>query len=190
VMHSFSETEKLDDIYASAATYDLVPAVTRRIEQLLQSRHRPGASYRVENLSEILKAASRIAMALTLVLFLIGTISLVISGIGIMNIMLVTVTERTREIGVKMAMGARRREILLQFLAESVLMAAVGGILGILLGISGPLIAKALSGFDIPISSLSIILALGLSLGIGVTFGLIPANRAAKLNPTEALRYE
>ncbi len=190
IMRSFTQSDKLDDIYVSALSYDLVPAVTQRIEQLLQSRHRSGASYRVENLTEILKAASRIATALTLVLFLIGTISLVISGIGIMNIMLVTVTERTREIGVKMALGARRREILFQFLAESVLMAAIGGALGILLGISGPLIAKALSGFDIPISSLSIILALGLSLGIGITFGLIPANRAAKLNPTEALRYE
>jgi len=144
----------------------------------------------VENLTEILRAAGRIATALTIVLFLIGAISLVISGIGIMNIMLVTVTERTKEIGIKMAIGARRREILFQFLTESVFMATTGGILGILLGISGPLVAKGLSGFDIPISYSSIVVAFMLSLVVGVTFGIIPANRAARLNPTEALRYE
>jgi putative ABC transport system permease protein len=190
VMRSFKRSDKLDEIFASAQSNELVPVVTKRIEQLLEIRHRAGSSYRVENLVEILKAASQISMALTLVMFLIGAISLIISGIGIMNIMLVTVTERTREIGVKMALGARRREILFQFLAESVFMASFGGVLGILLGVSGPLIAKAISGFDIPISGISIILALTLSLGVGVTFGIIPANRAAKLNPTEALRYE
>jgi putative ABC transport system permease protein len=190
VMHNFNRTEKLDLIYASAQDRNLVPVVTQRIKQLLDVRHRSGALYRVENLAEILRAATRIATALTIVLFLIGTISLVISGIGIMNIMLVTVTERTREIGVKMAVGARRREILYQFLAESVLMATAGGMLGILMGVSGPLIAKGITGFDIPISWISIVLAFALSLLVGVTFGLVPANRAAKLNPTEALRYE
>ena len=190
VMQQFSMRDKLDLIYASARTGDLVPSTTRRIGELLQSRHRSGASYRIENLAEILSAAARIATAITLVLFLIGTISLVISGIGIMNIMLVTVTERTREIGLKMAVGARRREILLQFLAESVFMATAGGILGILLGVSGPLAARWLSGFDVPVSWVSIVLAFMLSFVVGVTFGLIPANRAAKLNPTEALRYE
>ena len=106
-----------------------------------------------------------------------------------MNIMLVTVTERTREIGIKMAVGAKRREILYHFLIESVIMSTTGGFIGILLGISGPLIAKSF-GFDIPISKVSIVLAFGLSLGVGVVFGLIPANRAAKLSPSEALHYE
>jgi ABC-type antimicrobial peptide transport system permease subunit len=189
-MRNFNRTDKLDEIYASAEIRDLVPDVTLRIRRLMEARHRQGASYRVENLAEILKAAGRIATALTIVLFLIGTISLVISGIGIMNIMLVTVTERTREIGIKMAVGARRREILYQFLAESTFMATAGGMLGIVMGISGPLLAKWVAGFDVPISMLSILLAFGLSLIVGVTFGLIPANRAASLNPTEALRYE
>ncbi len=190
VMHNFNRTDKLDEIFASAQSRVLVPAVTQRIKILLDARHRSASLYRVENLAEILKAAGRIATALTIVLFLIGTISLIISGIGIMNIMLVTVTERTREIGIKMAVGARRREILYQFLAESMLMATAGGVLGILLGITGPLIAKGLSGFDVPISRVSILLAFALSLLVGVVFGMIPANRAAKLNPTEALRYE
>ncbi len=190
VMRQFNNTDKLDLIYASARSNELVPEVTRRIQQLLEARHRAGSSYRVENLSEILRAARRIATALTIVLFLIGTISLIISGIGIMNIMLVTVTERTREIGVKMAVGARRREILFQFLTESVFMSSAGGMLGILLGVAGPLLAKWLTGFDVPISWISIALALSLALIVGVTFGLIPANRAAKLNPTEALHYE
>ncbi len=190
VMRHFNTTDKVDLIYVSAKSADMVPLTTEQIRQLLENRHRSGSFYRVENLSEILKAAERIAVALTIVLFLIGTISLIISGIGIMNIMLVTVTERTKEIGIKMAIGARRREILYQFLAEAVFMAVAGGAIGIFLGISGPLIAKWFTGFDIPISSVSIILAFSLSLIVGVAFGIIPANRAAKLHPTEALRYE
>jgi putative ABC transport system permease protein len=190
LMRGFNGTDKLDQIYASAETRDNVPTVTQKIRSLVEARHYSGASYRVENLAEILRAAGRIATALSAILFLIGAIALVISGIGIMNIMLVTVTERTREIGIKMAIGARRREILHQFLAESILMATVGGILGVLLGISGPLIANAISGYRIPISWISILLAFSLSLIVGVTFGLVPANRAAKLQPTEALRYE
>jgi putative ABC transport system permease protein len=190
VMRRFTMSDKLDLIYASARSSAMVPHATQWIRQLLEERHRKGSAYRVENMTEILRAAGRIATALAIVLFLIGTISLVISGIGIMNIMLVTVTERTKEIGIKMAIGARRREILYQFLAESIFLATIGGTLGILLGISGPLIAKGLSGFDISISWVSIVVAFLLSLIVGVTFGIIPANRAAKLNPTEALRYE
>jgi putative ABC transport system permease protein len=190
VMQQFNSSDKLDEIYASARHSEIVPAVTQRIKQLLEYRHRLGTSYRVENLAEILRAAGRIATAITTVLFLIGTISLVISGIGIMNIMLVSVTERTREIGIRMAMGARRIEILWQFLAESIFMASIGGGSGIILGVSLPLVANRLTGFNIPISWISILLAFLLSFTVGITSGLVPANRAAKLNPTEALRYE
>ena len=190
VLQRFSRTDKLDMIYASARSGALVPLATQGIKQVLEVRHGEGGAYRVENLTEILQAAGRISTVLTLVLFLMGAISLVISGIGIMNIMLVTVAERTHEIGIKMAIGSRRREILYQFLTESLFLATCGGILGIVLGLGGPLIAKRLSGFEVPISGASIVVALLLSLVVGVTFGLIPANRAAKLNPTEALRYE
>ncbi len=190
IMRNFYGTDRLDTIYASALNRNVVPAVTQRIRRLLESRHRSGALYRVENLAEILRAAGRIGTALTVVLFLVGTMSLIISGIGIMNIMLFTVTERTREIGVKMAVGARRREILYQFLAESVLMATVGGSAGIALGITGPLAARWVANINIPISWISIVLAFTLSMVIGVISGIVPANRAARLNPIEALRYE
>ncbi|HYK92254.1 MAG TPA: ABC transporter permease [Acidobacteriota bacterium] len=190
IMRNFYGTDKLDTIYASATSRNLVPVVTESIRKLLETRHRSGALYRVENLAEILRAAGRIGTALTVVLFLVGTMSLIISGIGIMNIMLFTVTERTREIGLKMAVGARRREILYQFLAESVLMASAGGTAGILLGIAGPVTAKWIADIEIPISWISITLAFGLSLVIGVVSGIVPANRAARSNPIEALRFE
>ncbi len=190
VLRQFEQSDKLDQIYASASSAALVPISTERIKRVLEARHRSGASYRVENLAEILAAADRVATALTVVLFLIGAIAMIISGVGIMNIMLVTVTERTREIGIKMAVGARRHEILFQFLGESILMATFGGIVGIALGVAGPLMVKWLTGFDVPISPISILIAFTLSLVVGVTFGLLPANRAARLNPTEALHYE
>ena len=189
VLRHFRTSDRLDEIYASARTSALVPSVTDQIRRTLESRHRNGASYRVENLAEILQAARRIATALEIGLFLIGLISLIISGIGIMNIMLVTVTERTREIGIRMALGALRRQVMLQFLAESMILSTVGGIAGILVGISGPIFA-AWFGFEIPVSRISVAIAFFLSMTVGIVFGLIPANRAAKLNPTEALRYE
>ena len=190
IMQQFISSDKLDEIYASALHNQLVPVVTQRIEHLLGVRHRAGTSYRVENLAEILRAAGRIATAITVVLFLIGTISLVISGIGIMNIMLVSVTERTHEIGIRMAVGARRSEILFQFLTEAVCMASVGGGLGIALGVCGPLAANWLAGLVIPISWVSILLAFLMSFTVGIISGLVPANRAAKQDPSEALRYE
>jgi putative ABC transport system permease protein len=125
------------------------------------------------------------------VLILVSAIALVISGIGIMNIMLVTVTERTREIGVRMAVGASRREILEQFLTEAVVISLAGGIIGILIGISVPLSIRLFTeGVPVPISYISIVVAFAVSLMVGIVFGLLPASRASQLNPTEALRYE
>jgi len=130
-------------------------------------------------------------MVLTIVLIVVSTIALLISGIGIMNIMLVTVTERTREIGLRMAVGASRREVLEQFLTESVVISVGGGFIGILVGVAIPLSVRFLTdGIRVPISVTSVAVAFGVSLVVGVLFGILPANRASRLNPTEALRYE
>jgi putative ABC transport system permease protein len=191
VMTYFTGTQVVDQIYASADRPRHVAAVTAGIRNVIRSRHRGSAVYRVENLAEILAAAGNIATALTLVLLLISAISLIISGIGIMNIMLVTVTERTREIGVKMAVGAGRRAIRWQFLTEALFLSVVGGAIGILLGVSIPLSVRYfVEGVRIPISGASILIAFLVSCLVGVIFGIIPAERASRLNPTEALHYE
>ena len=128
---------------------------------------------------------------MSVVLVLVSAIALIISGIGIMNIMLVTVTERTREIGLRMAVGAARRNVLEQFLAEAVLISLGGGLTGVALGVAIPLaVNHYVDDVSIPISWVSIVVALVVSMLVGLVFGLLPANRAARLNPTEALRYE
>lgn len=179
-------------LYAQAARREDVPAVTRQVEEVLRSRHRPGATYEVRNLSSLLEAANRIANALTIVLLLVAFIALIISGIGIMNIQLVTVTQRTREIGVRKAVGARRSEILAQFLLESFLISGMGGLIGIALAVSVPAMVNPLlpGRMTVPISPLSVVVAFAVSCLTGVVFGYLPANRAAKLPPTESLRYE
>jgi putative ABC transport system permease protein len=190
VMSYFVPVERIDPLYVQARTAQDVPLVTQEVEQILESRHRPGARFLVQNLTAILDAAKKIALVLSLVLVMVSAIALVISGIGIMNIMLVTVTERTREIGLRMAVGASRRDVLQQFLLEAVLISVAGGAVGIVLGIAVPLSVRYLTGFVIPISKLSIAVAFVVSCVVGLVFGLLPANRAARLNPTEALRYE
>ena len=191
VLRYFVPVERVDPLYVQARnTEDVVP-LTRAVRQIIEARHRPGARYQVENLTGILSAAQNIALILTLVLVLVSAIALIISGIGIMNIMLVTVTERTREIGLRMAVGASRREVLMQFLLEAVLISVGGGLLGIVLGVSMPLSVQLfVEEVRIPISWVSIAVAFAVSLFVGLIFGLLPANRAAKMNPTQALRYE
>jgi len=191
VLRYFMPVERIDPMYVQVRSPDDVEAVTESVKQILESRHRPGATYHVENLTAILDAARNITLILSLVLVLVSAIALAISGIGIMNIMLVTVTERTREIGLRMAVGASRREILIQFLTEAVLVSLAGGSIGILVGVSIPLSVQLFVGnLQIPISTEAIAIAFGVSMMVGLIFGILPANRAAKLNPTEALRYE
>jgi putative ABC transport system permease protein len=190
VMSYFVPVERIDPLYVQSRSPEDVPRVTQDVQKILESRHRAGARYLVQNLNAILDAAKKIALILSLVLVLVSAIALVISGIGIMNIMLVTVTERTREIGVRMAVGASRRDILEQFLLEAVLISIVGGGAGIVLGVAMPLTVRYLTDFVIPVSKLSIAIAFAVSGFVGLIFGLLPANRAARLNPTEALRYE
>jgi putative ABC transport system permease protein len=191
VQQYFAPVERINPLYVQARTTEDVVPLTRAVREILESRHRPGARYLVNNLTGILEAAQRIATVLTLVLLMISAIALLISGIGIMNIMLVTVTERTREIGVRMAVGASRREVLMQFLLEAVLISVGGGLVGILAGLSVPLALRFfVEEARVPVSWLSIAVAFGVSLTVGLVFGLLPANRAARMNPTQALHYE
>jgi putative ABC transport system permease protein len=191
VMKYFVQYEKIEPVYVQVRDAADVPAVTEKVNSILESRHRQGAKYDVQNLVAILETADTIATVLTIVLILVSFIALLISGIGIMNIMLVTVTERTREIGLRMAVGASRKEVLLQFLVEAVVMSVVGGALGIVIGLALPLsVPLFTSQVKVPVSPISVVVAFVVSFVVGVTFGLLPARRAAQLNPTEALRYE
>ena len=184
-------------LYAQADRPEDVPQVTQDVARILRSRHRAEADYSVQNLASILQTARSISTALTVVLLLIALLALVISGIGIMNIMLVTVTERTREIGIRKAIGARRKEILYQFLIEAVLISGVGALIGIAFAVAVPFAIEALvqflpvpGGIVIPISWLSVFAAFIVSCATGVLFGYLPAKKAASLQPVESLRYE
>jgi len=190
VLRYFTPVERIDPLYVQVRSPLEVQRVAGRVKEIVAARHRAGATYRVETLTAILNAAKNISLILSLVLILVSAITLVISGIGIMNIMLVTVTERTREIGVRLAVGASARTVLLQFLTEAILISLTGGILGILVGISIPLSVQLFADIRIPISPIAIVVAFGVSCVVGLVFGILPANRAAHLNPTEALRYE
>jgi putative ABC transport system permease protein len=184
-------------LYAQAANPEDVPLVTDRVAQVLKSRHRSEVEYSVDNLSSILDTSRRISFALTIVLLLVAMLALLISGIGIMNIMLVTVTERTREIGLRKAIGARPQEILYQFLFEAILISGAGAIIGIGVAVAIPLsvdiFARFLplpAGLSIPISWLSVAAAFVVSCATGVLFGYLPARTAAQLQPVESLRFE
>ncbi|HEY1220789.1 MAG: ABC transporter permease [Bryobacteraceae bacterium] len=190
VLRYFTPVERIDPMYVQVRTPEQVDRVAARVQQILESRHRPGAPYRVQTLTAILEAAKNISLILSLVLVLVSAITLVISGIGIMNIMLVTVTERTREIGLRLAVGASAREILLQFLVEAMMVSLSGGLVGILAGVAIPLSVSLFADIRIPVSPVAIAVAFGVSCMVGLVFGILPANRAAHLNPTEALRYE
>ena len=191
VLKYFAQIERIDPLYVQARSMSDVESVTAAVKSVLEERHRAGARYSVANLGSILAAAKEIANILTVVLIIVSAIALIISGIGIMNIMLVTVTERTREIGLRMAVGAARRDVLDQFLAEAVLISMGCGVAGILIGVAIPLSIEFFSDeVQVPISPISILVAFSVSLVVGLIFGILPANKASRLNPTEALRYE
>jgi putative ABC transport system permease protein len=192
LLKSYAGTESVRVLYIQAPRPEVVPTVTQQLSELLQTRHRAGARYEVQNLGAILDAARNVSFAVMMVLLAVGSITLVISGVGIMNIMLVTVTQRTREIGIRKATGALRRQILYQFLLEALVISGIGAVLGILIAIAIPMAVRPFlpEGMSIPISGLSIVAAFVVSCATGIIFGYLPASRAAKLQPTEALRYE
>jgi len=192
LMKYYTGVDVIRVLDAQARSAEDVPSVERQVAQILKSRHPPDAEYNVQTLTAILDAARAISLALTVVLIVIAFIALLISGIGIMNIMLVTVKERTREIGIRKAIGAAHREILYQFLIEAFLISGGGAVLGILIGIAIPVgVQFFLPGnLRVPVSVASVILAFAVSCATGLFFGYLPASQAAKLQPIESLRYE
>jgi len=175
------------------STEDLAPA-EKQINELLRQRHHIGQKqendFTVRNLTQIMETAEQSTKVMTLLLGAIASVSLLVGGIGIMNIMLVSVTERTREIGIRMAIGAKTWDIRLQFIIEALTLSLVGGIVGIIVGVSGSKILSVLAGWSTVISPFSILLAFGFSGLVGIFFGFYPAYKASLLDPIDALRYE
>lgn len=185
---------RLRRIIVSAKNEALMKRAQEEITLLLRERHRIHSrkedDFTIRNMADIQEAAASSTRIMTIVLASIASVSLLVGGIGIMNIMLVSVTERTREIGIRMAVGARTKDVLFQFLIEALVLCSAGGILGIFLGIAASKIVSIFAGWPSVVSVQSIILSFCFALAIGVIFGLYPARKASMLNPIEALRYE
>jgi putative ABC transport system permease protein len=181
-------------IMVKAKSTEELDAAESQIKELLRQRHHIGPrqenDFTVRNLTSILQVAEQSTKVMTILLGAIASVSLLVGGIGIMNIMLVSVTERTREIGIRMSVGAKTWDIRLQFIVEALTLSLVGGVIGIIAGIAGSQILTALAGWSTIVSPLSVILAFGFSGMIGIFFGFYPAYKASLLNPIDALRYE
>ncbi|MDD4927964.1 MAG: ABC transporter permease [Gallionella sp.] len=181
-------------IMVQTATQEIMPVVEKSMTELLRQRHRTregmDADFSLRNLTAVADSAAESTRVMSLLLGAIASVSLLVGGIGIMNIMLVSVTERTREIGIRMSIGAREGDILLQFLLEAVIISVVGSSAGLLLGIGGALLAQAMTGTMVIISGSSILVAFGVAATVGIFFGFYPAKKAARLDPIEALRYQ
>jgi putative ABC transport system permease protein len=190
VARYFTENSSVKLIYFSVSDPSLIEPVTEQIHQVIQSRHRAESVYNVTNLTQLVAVADKTANALTMVLLAVAAVVLLVSGIGIMNIMLATVSSRIREIGIRKALGATSREIRFQFLSEAVVISVGGGLVGVVIGLALPYSIRFLTEYRVPISGLSAIVAIVVSSLVGILFGTVPAARAAKLDPVESLRYE
>jgi putative ABC transport system permease protein len=181
-------------ILAEAESADAMPAVERSITDLLRQRHRiregEDDDFTIRNLTAMANTAADTARTMSLMLGAIASISLLVGGIGIMNIMLVSVTERTREIGIRMAIGARGRDVLLQFLLEAIIISVIGCFIGVLLGVGGAFAVNKTTGMSVLITATSIVTAFVVAAAVGIFFGWYPARKASLLKPIEALRYQ
>jgi putative ABC transport system permease protein len=181
-------------LFASTDRTDDLPEAVEQIREVIRARHRLLADqaddFTIRTQVDLGRVQEGTSQTLTMMLFAIASVSLLVGGIGIMNILLVSVTERTREIGVRMAVGAKRRNIIMQFLIEAMTLSMVGGAFGIVLGIVGAKLTTVIAGWPTIISGNVVTIAFFFSLVVGLFFGLYPANKAARLNPIEALRYE
>jgi putative ABC transport system permease protein len=194
VMRLLKGATKIDLFLASAISSGAVDQAQKEIEALLRQRHRiapeEDSDFMIRSQQEISRTADETSRNLSLLLATVASISLVVGGIGIMNIMLVTVRERTHEIGIRLAIGARRRDILTQFLIEAMTLSVTGGFLGVLLGIAASRVLAREAGWAVVLSPAAIAIAFGFSAGVGIAFGFYPARKASRLNPIQALRFE
>ncbi len=194
VQNRLSGWSRIFQILASTSTPADIPAAQEEIRLIMRESHDlaewSNDDFTIRNQTDLAEAAQGTTEVMTMLLFAIASISLLVGGIGIMNIMLVSVTERTREIGIRMAIGARGSDVLTQFLVESIVMSVLGGLVGILVGFGGTEILGRLTGWSTAISMDTVMLALFFSAAVGIFFGFYPARKAARLNPIEALRYE
>jgi putative ABC transport system permease protein len=194
VQNRLSGFSRIAQILANTATAADIPAAQAEIATILRETHdladNEADDFTVRNQSDLAQAAQGTTEVMTLLLSAIASISLLVGGIGIMNIMFVSVTERTREIGLRLALGARGSDVLTQFLVESVVISVAGGLLGVAMGFVGSFIIGRVTGWSTVISPATVALALGFAGAVGVFFGYYPARRAAALEPIQALRYE
>lgn len=180
----------IDNLHGKAVSQQKVPDAIDQSISILEKRHRNRGKYKAYNMEKEMEMANRITGIAALIVGSIAAISLIVGGIGVMNIMLVSVTERTREIGIRKALGARRRDILIQFLIEAVVISLIGGMIGMSLGMGGAFVFSKLAKWPPLVSWHMVIIAFIFSTGVGIFFGIYPANKAAKLAPVDALRYE
>jgi putative ABC transport system permease protein len=190
VARYFTGTDNLKEIFFKMADSTMVEPGAVDITRVIKNRHRPNSIYRALTLTDVLHDMAKVATILTWVLLLAASITLIVSGVGIMNSMLANVQARIREIGIRKALGATRREIRLQFLTEAVFLSLAGGIVGTLVGLGIPILLGLLTPYNIPVGWPAAPIALATSVIVGVIFGTVPANRAARLDPVETLKYE
>ncbi len=186
----FAGTDEVGQIYFSMRSMNNVPEATRAIKSILTARHGPDFLYATQDLGDLLEMAAKISDIVTIVLILVAAVTLVVGGVGIMNIMLANVHSRTHEIGLRKALGATYREIRFQFLSESVIISLAGGLAGCVAGLALPVSVRLFTDYDLPINLWSVGIALAAATLTGVIFGTLPATRAARLDPVESLRYE
>ena len=187
----FTPAHRVDTVFAEARDFSEIPRAAATVEELLRDRHHQGSVFKVKTMTTVIQVARTISFGLIVAFILAAATSVVVGGVGIMNIQLAGLEQRTREIGVRMSVGARRRDILQQFLLEALMLGAVGSSIGVVVGLSLPLLLKLfIQSVLIRVSGLSALLAFLFSCGVTLVFGVLPAYRAANMNPTEALRYE